>query len=208
MDSIIDDATKRNILVSSADIASRMFKTLVRSIRMTPNNAATVIFKIPVAADKTVTANITLDLKIYCLAGKYMADHSIGKISFLPLRFLISFSSPLINKIFPDSIFCNRGNVLRNFLSLFMPIILQFVSASKFVCDIFLPIKNDLGATDASIKTPLSEEKPVLSIELKILSSDFNFSVSWSLVSSKTILSCFKISTSSKEVIIFHPHEL
>ena len=53
--------------------------------------------------------------------------------------------------------------------------ILQFVSASKLVCVRFLPIKNDLGVTEASIKTPLSDEKLLSSIELKILSLDLIF---------------------------------
>ena len=56
--------------------------------------------------------------------------------------------------------------------------ILQFVSASKLVCVRFLPIKKDLGVTEASIKTPLSDEKLLSSIELKILSLDLIFSVS------------------------------
>jgi len=59
--------------------------------------------------------------------------------------------------------------------------ILQFVSASKLVCVRFLPIKNDLGVTEASIKTPLSDEKLLSFIDqIKIYD---NFKINHKIIS-------------------------
>ena len=196
VESIIDDATNRKILLSSAFKASLIVKTFVKSINITPRSAATVIFKSPVAAAKIVKIKINLERSMYCFAGRYIADHSIGIISFLPLRFLISSSSPFINNMCPS--FWFFGKFLTNFFSFLIPIILQLVSASKLVCVRFLPIKKDLGVIDASINIPLSEEKFELSMELNILSLDLIFSVSWFFVISRTNLSPDLISISSK----------
>ena len=53
-----------------ADIASLIVRTFVKSIKITPSKAATVMFSKPVAADKTVKAKIILDRRINCFAGK------------------------------------------------------------------------------------------------------------------------------------------
>ena len=62
VESIIDDATNRKILLSSAFKASLIVKTLVKSINITPRSAATVIFKSPVAAARTVKIKINLEI--------------------------------------------------------------------------------------------------------------------------------------------------
>ena len=63
--------------------------------------AAAVILKIPDDARKIVATNINLALSANNLEGRYIVDHSIGKISLIPLRDLIDFSDPFKRSIFP-----------------------------------------------------------------------------------------------------------
>ena len=63
--------------------------------------AAAVILKIPVDARKIVATNINLALNANNLEGRYIVDHSIGKISLIPLSYFIDFSDPFTRSIFP-----------------------------------------------------------------------------------------------------------
>ena len=63
--------------------------------------AAAVILKIPDDARKIVATNINLALSANNLEGRYIVDHSIGKISLIPLSDLIDFSEPFKRSIFP-----------------------------------------------------------------------------------------------------------
>jgi hypothetical protein len=75
------------------------------SIRAAPITAAAVILKIPVDAKKIVNRKISLALTAKRCDGRYIADHSIGKISLIPLRDLNDLSDPFNNNVFPGPSF-------------------------------------------------------------------------------------------------------
>ena len=60
-----------------------------------------MILKRPDDARKIVATNINLALKANNFDGRYIVDHSIGKISLIPLSDLIDFSDPFKRIIFP-----------------------------------------------------------------------------------------------------------
>ena len=133
IDSMMVDATRRYILRSSADIASLTLTTLKISIRVAPITAAAAILNSPVEAKKIVKRNISLALTARCFDGRYIADHSIGNISLIPLSDLSASSDPLKRKLSPalSFKFCNDSRSALLFLCI--PITLQFESFSKFV---------------------------------------------------------------------------